>query len=119
MHAGATLAVARLGASQERLGGAAACAVKRTHLDARMAWKARDSGAELREGFEVGAANPALDRQSGLWTVESTDVSVQSLYSCSCVPPSCYSLATSPSAHRLMQRHRRLSPTSSLADTPN
>ncbi len=63
-----------LGASQERLGGAAACAVKRTHLDARMAWKARDSGAELREGFEVGKANPTLDSESGLWTVLSTDV---------------------------------------------
>ena len=62
------------GASQERLGGAAACAVKRTHLDARMAWKARDSGAELQEGFEVGKANPSLDRENGLWTVHSTDV---------------------------------------------
>ncbi|KAK9830972.1 hypothetical protein WJX81_004131 [Elliptochloris bilobata] len=59
-----------IGASKERLGGAAACAVKRTHLDMRMAHKARDTGADLREGFEV-ASVPLFDAQTGLWSVTS------------------------------------------------
>ena len=63
----------RAGASKERLGGAAACAVKRTHLDARMAHKARDTGADLREGFEV-ASVPLFDAATGLWTVTSAEV---------------------------------------------
>ena len=63
------------GNSQETLGGkAACCAVKRTILDSRMAWKAKDSGAELKEGFEVGTVNPKLDRETGLWTVQSSKV---------------------------------------------
>ena len=48
--------------------------MKRTILDARMAWKAKDSGAELKEGFEVGTVSPKLDRETGLWTVESSKV---------------------------------------------
>ncbi len=64
----------RAGQSKERLGGAAACAVKRTNLDKRIAWKARDVGAELKEGFEVGKENPTFNKQSGLWTVKSTGV---------------------------------------------
>ncbi len=62
------------GQSQEKLGGAAACAVKRTNLDKRIAWKARDTGADLREGFEVGKQNPTFDQEEGLWTVSSTEV---------------------------------------------
>lgn len=64
------------GRSKERLGGAAACAVKRTNLDKRIAWKARDTGADLKEGFEVGKKNPTFDKEAGLWTVKSTTVSV-------------------------------------------
>ena len=64
----------RSGQSQEKLGGAAACAVKRTNLDKRIAWKARDTGADLQEGFEVGKENPALDQEKGLWTVKSSEV---------------------------------------------
>ncbi|KAK9909707.1 hypothetical protein WJX75_006409 [Coccomyxa subellipsoidea] len=62
-----------IGQSKERLGGAAACAVKRTNLDKRIAWKARHVGAELKEGFEVGKENPTFDKQTGLWMVKSTE----------------------------------------------
>ncbi|CAL5219487.1 g1326 [Coccomyxa viridis] len=65
--------LAYIGQSQEKLGGAAACAVKRTNLDKRIAWKARDTGADLREGFEVGKQNPTFDQEEGLWTVSSTE----------------------------------------------
>ena len=61
------------GASVEKLGEAAACAVKRINLDMRMAYTARKAGAELREGFEVVAAD--FDKQQGLWTVSSSEVS--------------------------------------------
>ena len=47
--------------------------MKRTHLDARMAHKARDTGADLREGFEV-ATVPLFDAASGLWDVTSAEV---------------------------------------------
>ena len=60
------------GASVEKLGEAAACAVKRINLDMRMAYAARKAGAELREEFEVTAAD--FDQQQGLWTVSSGDV---------------------------------------------
>lgn len=60
------------GASVEKLGEAAACAVKRINLDMRMAYAARRAGAELREEFEVTAAD--FDKQQGLWTVSSADV---------------------------------------------
>ena len=62
------------GHSEEKLGGAAACAVKRTHLDARMAKCAAHTGADLMEEFEVGSASVTLDREAGLWTVKSTEV---------------------------------------------
>ncbi len=38
----------------------------------RMAYAARKAGAELREEFEVTAAD--FDQQQGLWTVSSGDV---------------------------------------------
>ena len=63
----------------EKLGEAAACAVKRTHLDTRMIHKARDTGAELREQYEVTDAT-SFDQASGLWTVPSTEVRL-------CEPP--------------------------------
>ena len=74
------------GNSQETLGGkAACCAVKRSNLDARMAWKARDTGADLKENFEVGTVSPTLDAETGLWTVQSSKVrgsSHQHLHDC-------------------------------------
>ena len=48
--------------------------MKRTNLDKRIAWNARDTGADLREGFEVGKQNPTFDKEEGLWTVSSTEV---------------------------------------------
>ncbi len=48
--------------------------MKRTNLDKRIAWKARDTGADLTEGFEVGKQNPTFDQEEGLWTVSSTEV---------------------------------------------
>ena len=72
------------GQSQEKLGGAAACAVKRTNLDKRIAWKARDTGADLKEGFEVGKQNPAFDQEKGLWTVSATEVRPTSLLAMAC-----------------------------------
>ncbi len=61
------------GASKQRLGGAAACAVKRIHLDNRMAKCAAKTGAKLLEGFEVGT-DVTFDKDTGLWTVKSTKV---------------------------------------------
>lgn len=57
----------------EKLGEAAACAVKRIHLDMRMAYAARKAGADLKEEFEVTGTD--FDQQQGLWTVSSSDVS--------------------------------------------
>jgi len=45
-------------------------------LDKRIAWKARDTGADLKEGFEVGKKNPTLDSKTGLWTVTSSEVGI-------------------------------------------
>ncbi len=64
--------ISSAGASVEKLGEAAACAVKRINLDMRMAYAARRAGAELREEFEVTAAD--FDKQQGLWTVSSGSV---------------------------------------------
>jgi menaquinone-9 beta-reductase len=64
----------RSGASVEKLGEAACCAVKRIHLDERMARAAARRGAELMEGFEVDGKNVSLDKAAGLWTVTSTSV---------------------------------------------
>lgn len=57
------------GASVEKIGEAAACAVKRIHLDARIAKCAARGGAELREGMEVSDAE--FDKEKGLWTVKT------------------------------------------------
>lgn len=45
--------ISYVGASKEKLGEAACCAVKRINLDNRIAKKAASAGAELKEGFEV------------------------------------------------------------------
>ena len=44
-----------------------------------MAYAARKAGAELREEFEVTAAD--FDKQQGLWTVSSSNVRIQKLHS--------------------------------------
>lgn len=62
------------GNSEAKLGTAAACAVKRIHLDERVARCAARAGAELMEGFEVGT-DVTFDKEAGLWTVKSTGVS--------------------------------------------
>lgn len=46
--------ISYIGASKEKLGEAACCAVKRINLDNRIAKKAASAGADLKEGFEVG-----------------------------------------------------------------
>ena len=69
------------GASVEKLGEAAACAVKRINLDMRMAYAARRAGAELREEFEVTAAD--FDKQQGLWTVSASNVRQSRSAACS------------------------------------
>ncbi|KAK9809673.1 hypothetical protein WJX73_003046 [Symbiochloris irregularis] len=61
-----------IGKSVEKIGEAAACAVKRTHLDARMAHAAAREGADLKEGYEV-TFDVAFDEEAGLWTVPSAD----------------------------------------------
>ena len=43
----------------------------------RMAYAARKQGADLQEGFEVTGAD--FDKQQGLWTVSSSDVSLACL----------------------------------------
>ena len=40
----------------------------------QVARAAQRAGADLKEGFEVGK-DVTLDKESGLWTVKSTDVS--------------------------------------------
>lgn len=47
------MGISYIGASKEKLGQAACCAVKRIHLDARIAKRAAAVGANLKEGFEV------------------------------------------------------------------
>lgn len=58
-----------IGRSEQKLGEAAAAAVKRINLDKRIAWKARDTGCDLRERFEVTDAT--FNKDTGLWTVKS------------------------------------------------
>ena len=62
--------IAYIGASKEKLGEAACCAVKRIHLDIRIAKNAEAAGAELREQFEVESAT--FNAACGLWTVISS-----------------------------------------------
>jgi menaquinone-9 beta-reductase len=61
-----------IGNSQHKLGTAAAVAVKRIHLDDKVAKAATCAGAKLMEGFEVGK-DVTFDKATGLWTVKSTD----------------------------------------------
>lgn len=62
--------ISYIGKSKKKLGRAAATAIKRIHLDTRLAHLARDSGAVLRENFEVNEAE--FDKTTGLWTVTSS-----------------------------------------------
>lgn len=61
--------ISYIGVSKQKLGQAAACAVKRINLDARMAKRAAKTGADLKENFEVTDA--AFNKTTGLWTVTS------------------------------------------------
>lgn len=61
--------ISYIGVSKQKLGTAAACAVKRINLDVRVARCAQRSGAELKEGFEV--TNAVFNKVTGLWTVTS------------------------------------------------
>jgi hypothetical protein len=47
------MGISYIGASKEKLGEAACCAVKRINLDNRVAKAAKRQGADLKEGFEV------------------------------------------------------------------
>ncbi|GAX79984.1 hypothetical protein CEUSTIGMA_g7423.t1 [Chlamydomonas eustigma] len=58
-----------IGASKQKLGQAACCALKRINLDVRVARCAQRSGATFKEGFEVVSAT--FDKAAGLWTVAS------------------------------------------------
>lgn len=60
-----------IGASKEKLGQAACCAVKRLHLDARIAKAAQRTGANLFEKAEVTGAT--FDKAAGLWSVPCAD----------------------------------------------
>eukprot|EP01025_Chloroclados_australasicus_P014356 TRINITY_DN1671_c0_g1_i1.p1 TRINITY_DN1671_c0_g1~~TRINITY_DN1671_c0_g1_i1.p1 ORF type:complete len:510 (-),score=63.81 TRINITY_DN1671_c0_g1_i1:358-1845(-) len=62
--------ISYIGASVEKLGEAAAGAVKRIHLDTRIAAAAKNAGADLKENWEVSGAT--YDADKGLWTVTST-----------------------------------------------
>ena len=61
--------ISYIGVSKEKLGEAAACAVKRINLDMRTARCAQRAGADLKEGWEVQGAS--FDKATGLWTVTS------------------------------------------------
>lgn len=61
-----------IGASKEKLGQAACAAVKRLHLDARIAKAAQRAGAQLFEKAEV-TGKPVFDAALGLWTVSCAD----------------------------------------------
>lgn len=59
----------------DKIGEAAACAVKRVHLDARIARCAQRAGVELKEKYEVDSAS--FDEESGLWSVMSVNVLIK------------------------------------------
>jgi len=61
-----------IGASKEKLGQAACAAVKRIHLDMRIAYAAKRAGAQLFEKAEV-TGKPVFDAAAGLWTVTCAD----------------------------------------------
>ncbi|GMH39603.1 hypothetical protein BSKO_07501 [Bryopsis sp. KO-2023] len=60
-----------IGASVEKIGEAACCAVKRINLDERMARCAARAGADLKENFDV--VDATFDKEKGLWTVTAKD----------------------------------------------
>jgi menaquinone-9 beta-reductase len=61
-----------IGNSVHQLGAAAACAVKRIHLDEKVARAAAKAGAKLIENFEVSGPDVSFDPEAKLWTVTST-----------------------------------------------
>lgn len=66
--------ISYIGASKEKLGQAACCAVKRINLDIRIAKNAQRNGADLKENFEVVTAT--FDKNEGLWTVTAASGAV-------------------------------------------
>ena len=64
--------ISYIGASKEKLGQAACCAVKRLNLDKRIAYAARAAGASLFEKAEV-VGKPTFDAAAGLWSVSCAD----------------------------------------------
>ncbi|KAI8473421.1 MAG: hypothetical protein J3K34DRAFT_410683 [Monoraphidium minutum] len=68
------MGISYVGASKEKLGEAACCAVKRINLDVRVAKAAKKVGADLKEGFEVTAAT--YNKDAKLWTVTSASGAV-------------------------------------------
>jgi len=63
--------ISYIGASKEKLGQAACCAVKRLNLDQRIARCAQRNGANLFEKTEV--SNAVFDKAAGLWIVHCSD----------------------------------------------
>jgi flavin-dependent dehydrogenase len=61
-----------IGNSVHQLGSAAACAVKRIHLDEKVARCAARAGADLKENFEVDGDTVFFNKETQLWTVKST-----------------------------------------------
>ncbi|KAL4514155.1 hypothetical protein Ndes2526B_g09305 [Nannochloris sp. 'desiccata'] len=61
-----------IGNSVHQIGKAAACAVKRIHLDEKVAHAARRAGADLKENFEVDSDSVTFNKETQLWTVKST-----------------------------------------------
>jgi flavin-dependent dehydrogenase len=61
-----------IGRSIHQLGSSAACAVKRIHLDEKVARCAARAGADLKENFEVDGDQVSFNKETQLWTVKST-----------------------------------------------
>lgn len=66
------MGISYIGASKEKLGQAACCAVKRIHLDARIAKRAAAVGAHLKENFEVGCVVPRTAACAATCTVHGS-----------------------------------------------
>ena len=58
-----------IGNSVHHVGKSVACAIKRVHLDDKVAKAAVRAGASLKEGYEVNADAVAFDSSTGMWTV--------------------------------------------------
>lgn len=61
-----------IGNSVHQLKSAAACAIKRVHLDDKVAKAAKAAGAHFKEGFEVNSKEVTFNKETGIWTVKST-----------------------------------------------